>query len=56
MRISLLLPLAALGLAACVNVDRREPPASATVVQPAPSATVVSPQPSPGSTTVVRTP
>ncbi|MEJ0017316.1 MAG: hypothetical protein WDN25_12250 [Acetobacteraceae bacterium] len=56
MRISFLLPLIALSLAACVTNVRDNPtPTSATVVQPMPTATVVSPAPT-TSTTIVRTP
>jgi hypothetical protein len=51
MRISFLIPLMFLGLAGCVT-SVHEPPAQATVVQPAPVATYAAPS----STTVVRTP
>ncbi len=65
MRLSLMLPVALLGLSGCV-VDTPTPaPVSTTYVAPAPTATYVAPAPSatyvtpvapPSTTTVIRSP
>jgi hypothetical protein len=56
MRISLLVPLAFLGLTGCIDVREHPTPTSNVVTPaPAPTATYVAPAP-PTTTTVVRSP
>jgi hypothetical protein len=56
MRISLLVPLAFLGLTGCIDVHEHPTPTSTVVTPaPAPTATYVAPAP-PTTTTVVRSP
>jgi hypothetical protein len=54
MRISLLLPLAFLGLTGCVVSTPAPAPVSTTYVTPAPTATYVAPAPT--TTTVIHSP
>lgn len=64
MRISLLLPLAFLGLTGCVVSTPAPAPVSTTYVTPAPAATYVAPAPTatyltpaaPATTTVIHSP